>query len=448
MSKMQIVLLSGGSGKRLWPLSNDVRSKQFLKILTDEQGNKQSMVQRVYAQIKEAQPDAEITIATNASQVESIQGQLGENVSVVVEPERRDTFPAVTLACAFLASEKKVASNETVIVLPVDPYTELSFFSAMTRLERIINSEEADIALIGIKPLLPTSKYGYIVPASEISSGAYSVSRFVEKPDEKTAGTLINNGAYWNGGVFAFKLKYITDNIRDNMQITGFKELRSKYSELEKISFDYKIVEKAERVAVIPYYGKWTDIGTWRTLTDEMPVTALGAVVEDNTRNTFVINELSMPIVALGTKDLIIAASPDGILVSDLIESSQLKAAVDKLEQTRPMYEERRWGEYTVLAQNKNSLVKQLFLTKGKSISYQSHKYRDEVWVVTSGTGEYTMENESRILNAGDVVKIDRCLKHKVLALSDLYITEVQLGDKFDENDIERFPYNEVEETI
>lgn len=445
---MQIVLLSGGSGTRLWPLSNDVRSKQFLKLLTDEHGNKQSMVQRVFSQIKAAQPEAEITIATNASQVESIRGQLAENVDVVIEPERRDTYPAVTLACAYLASEKKITLDETVIVLPVDPFTELSFFSTLTRLDRLVRNEEADIALIGIKPLLPTSKYGYIVPATEITPGALTVSRFVEKPDESAAVTLMNDGAYWNGGVFAFKLKYMMGILGNDSKTTGFKALRDNYSTLEKTSFDYKVVEKAGRVAVVPYFGKWTDIGTWRTLTDEMPVTALGAVVESSTRNTFIVNELNLPIVALGTKDLIIAASPDGILVSDLIESSQLKPVVDKLAQTRPMYEERRWGEYTVLAQDESSLVKQLFLAKGKAISYQSHKYRDEVWVVTSGSGKLILEGKPQTLATGDVVKILRNQKHRVSALSDLYITEVQIGDSFDENDIERFPLDEAEETV
>ena len=444
---MQIVLLSGGSGKRLWPLSNDVRSKQFLKLLIDENGNKQSMVQRVMSQIKETQPTAEITIATNVAQVDSIRGQLGDDVSLVIEPERRDTFPAVSFACAYLSYERGIDLDETVIVLPVDPFTELSFFSAMSRLNNVISSGLSDIALIGIKPLLPTSKYGYIVANSEETEhGAYIVSQFVEKPDEKTAENLIANGAYWNGGVFAFRLGYMMDILNTNLQVSNFEDLRSRYSNLEKISFDYKVVEKAKCVSVVPYYGKWTDIGTWRTLTDEMTTTALGLVVEENTRNTFIINELNIPIVSLGTKDLIIAASPDGILISDLIKSSQLKPIVDKLENARPMYEERRWGEYTVLAQHEDSLVKRLFLEKGKSISYQSHKHRDEIWVVTTGTGNLVVDGKQYTLSAGDYVKIYRNQKHRILAVTDLCITEVQIGDRFDESDIERFSFDEVEE--
>ncbi|MCL2627879.1 MAG: sugar phosphate nucleotidyltransferase [Oscillospiraceae bacterium] len=329
---MQIVLLSGGSGKRLWPLSNDVRSKQFLKVLTDESGKKQSMVQRVYSQIKEVHPDTDITIATNEMQLDIIHKQLSDSVSVVVEPTRRNTFPAIALTCAYLAMEKNISMDETIIVLPADPYTELSFFNTLTGLEKLINEDAADVALIGINPLIPTSKYGYIVPKSEIKTGAYSVSRFVEKPDEKTAAALIHEGAYWNGGVFAFKLGYIMDIVKENVNFADFKQLYDKYDELEKTSFDYKVVENAGRVAVMPYYGKWTDIGTWRTLTDEMTDAVAGKVATEKTRNTFIINELDIPIVALGTKDIVIVASEDGILVSDLMESSHLKTVVDKLE--------------------------------------------------------------------------------------------------------------------
>lgn len=439
---MQIVLLSGGSGKRLWPLSNDVRSKQFIKIFVDEKGGRQSMVQRVFAQIKEAQPDANITIATNISQIDSIRNQLSDNVDVVVEPERRDTFPAIMLACAYLALEKGVVPDETVIVLPVDSFAELSFFGAMTMLDNIIRNNLSNIALVGIKPIIPTGKYGYIVPKEEIEENVYSVSQFVEKPTEKTAELLINKGAYWNGGVFAFKLEYAMKIVKETLSFDSFEGLRKQYSKLDKNSFDYKVVEKAERVAVLPYLGKWTDIGTWRTLTDEMTQSTIGTTTLEHTRNTFVVNELSIPIVALGTNDLIIAASPDGILVSDLVASSHLKPIVDKLDNSRPMYEERYWGEYTVLNQDSNCLVKKLSLFAGKSISYQTHRYRDEIWAVTCGDGELVVDGIAKRIAIGDVVKISRGQKHKITAVTDLQIIETQIGDVFVEEDIEK--YDEV----
>jgi len=443
-NKMQIVLLSGGSGKRLWPLSNDIRSKQFLKLLTDESKSgvhceRHSMVQRVYAQIKEAQIGADITIATNASQVDSIKSQLGENINIVLEPERRDTFPAIALACAFLSSEKKIKEDETVVVLPCDPYTQTGFFKTLKSLDKLIKTNSADIALIGIKPHSPASKYGYIVPSSKIDEEAFSVLRFAEKPEEEKAAELIKEGAYWNSGVFAFKLGSVLEIAKSNVKFSDYKELYAKYTEFEKISFDYKVVEKAKRIAVVPFSGKWTDIGTWQTLAQEMPDTTLGNVTQESSHNTMIINELNIPVITMGLKDIIVAASPDGILVADCAQSSNLKPLVDKIKNARPMYEERRWGEYTVLSQDEHSLVKHLFLSAGKSISYQLHKYRDEVWVITAGEGIFTLDGEEKKVKAGDVVRINRGQKHKIAAITGLQFKEVQLGDKFDENDIERF---------
>jgi mannose-1-phosphate guanylyltransferase len=434
---MQLILLSGGSGKRLWPLSNGVRSKQFLKLLTDDKGNRQSMVQRVFAQINTALPKTSLTIATNATQVDSIRNQLGADVNIVIEPEHRDTYPAIALACEYLASEKNIERDETVVVLPCDPYTEVEFFTTLTRLREAIASNLADISLIGVEPQLPTSKYGYIVPQARLGDELYSVSRFVEKPTEDKAAELIRLGAFWNGGVFAFKLGYVLDIVSKRIDYSDFFDLRNKYTQLEKISFDYKVVEKAERVAFVPYRGKWADIGTWRTVTSEMPASVFGNVTAVNTRNTFVINELNIPIVALGVKNVVIAASPDGILVSDIVESSQLKPVVGNLDDSRPMYEERYWGEYTVISRSEDNLVKLLSLEAGKSISYQSHKLRDEIWVVTLGKGILLLEGTTSVISVGDNVKILRNQKHKITAISHMRIIEVQLGDACDESDIE-----------
>lgn len=421
---MHLIVLSGGSGKRLWPLSNDVRSKQFLKLLRDKKGEPQSMVQRVLGQIRAAQPDADITIATNISQLDSVRAQL-ENVDIVIEPERRDTFPAIALACEYLAYEKSVKSDETIIVLPCDPFTEDNFFHTLSQLDKIIQSNGADIALIGIKPVFPTAKYGYILPKTETRD----VPAFAEKPDEITAAKLIQEGALWNAGVFAFKLGYILERIPRPLI----------YSELPKISFDYHIVEKSNSIAVVPYFGKWSDIGSWRTLTDELPNETSGAVVANETKNTYVINELNIPVVTLGTKNLVVVASYDGILVSDLVASSHLKPVVEKLDNTRPMYEERRWGDYAIVAREHDSLVKKLFLREGKSISYQKHLHRDEVWVVTTGKGELMLDGELLAISSGDTIKIKRGQKHSVKAITDLNITEVQLGEILSEEDIERY---------
>lgn len=206
---MKLVLLSGGSGKRLWPLSNDTRSKQFLKVLQSSQDQKQSMVQRVWSQLGAVGLSDSSIIATSKMQRDMIHSQVGMDVPLIIEPERRDTFPAIALASAYLASIEKAHSDEIIVVLPVDPYVEDGFFEKVKELEKVLIETSADLALIGVKPTYPSSKYGYIVPNSEANSNEYiTVNHFTEKPSEEKAQTLIDLNALWNCGVFAFKLSF------------------------------------------------------------------------------------------------------------------------------------------------------------------------------------------------------------------------------------------------
>lgn len=185
---MNIVLLSGGSGKRLWPLSNDVRSKQFIKIFKGKDDDRESMVQRVYHQIKKIDADATVTIATAKTQVSAIHNQLGNGVGISVEPCRRDTFPAIALATAYLHDVQGVGEEEAVVVCPVDPYVEDDYFEALKALGEQAEKGEANLVLMGIEPTYPSEKYGYIIPADK--EQVSSVKTFKEKPDEETAKNI------------------------------------------------------------------------------------------------------------------------------------------------------------------------------------------------------------------------------------------------------------------
>ena len=439
---MNIILLSGGSGKRLWPLSNETRSKQFLKLLKDDKGNLESMVQRVYRQINEASIDANIVVATGKMQLDSIRSQLGNSVDVVLEPERRDTFPAIVLSCAHLALNRNTAPNEAVIVLPIDPYAELEYFTTLVTMEKAIMKNAANIALMGIKPTYPSAKYGYIIPDTD---GTH-VKRFQEKPTEEYAEELIKNGAMWNGGVFAFKLGFMMDIINKYIRFDSYEEMERQYNTLPKISFDYEVVEKESSISMVEYKGMWKDIGTWNTLTEIMDHKKMGNVIlADNCKNTHVINELAIPITVLGMENIVIAASPDGILVSDKHESSFLKQYVDCINQ-RPMFEERRWGEYKVLdytayGDGTSSLTKSMFIIAGKSISYQSHVIRDEIWTIVDGTGDLLIDGHVRNVKRGDVAYITKGQKHAIKATTDLRMIEVQIGVELVETDIERYDW-------
>lgn len=445
---MQIILLSGGSGKRLWPLSNNTRSKQFIKLLTAPDGSKESMVQRVIRQLKESGFSDSITVATSASQRDVIINQLGDEISVVTEPERRDTFPAIALASSYLTHEMHCSADEIVVVMPCDPYTEAGYFETIKRMADAVMDNRAELVLMGIRPTYPSAKYGYVVPVSDNGeSGIYRVSRFTEKPDVMTAEKLISEGAFWNGGVFAFRLGYMTDIVSRYIQTDTFAGIRSRYGEFPKISFDYEVAERAQSVAVIPFSGGWKDLGTWNTLTDELRDRTIGNVILDKeSKNTHVINELELPIMCIGAQNLVIAASCDGILISEKSKSEDIKAYADRL-QRRPMYEERRWGEYKVIdtvefPDGYKTLTKQLKIKSGKGISYQVHRHRDEVWTFVDGEGMLVLDDEVAKIGRGDTVCIRKGVKHAVKAVTDLLFIEVQSGDLLVEEDIERFDWN------
>ena len=445
---MQIILLSGGSGKRLWQLFNNTRSKQFIKLLTAPDGSKESMVQRVVRQLREAGICDPITVATSRSQRDVIINQLGDGIPVVTEPERRDTFPAIALASSYLACERKCPADETVIVMPCDPYTEAGYFETIRRMADAVKNDAAELVLMGIRPTYPSAKYGYVVPMPDNDeSGIYRVSRFTEKPDVPTAGRLISEGAFWNGGVFAFRLGYMTDIVARYIKADTFAEIRSRYGEFPKISFDYEVAEKAQSVAVVPFAGEWKDLGTWNTLTDGLSEHTIGNVVmDDESGNTHVINELELPIMCIGARNLVIAASNDGILISDKGKSENIKTYADRL-QRRPMFEERRWGEYKVVdtaefPDGYKSLTKQLKIKSGKCISYQVHRHRDEVWTFIDGEGELVLDGVMSVVGRGDTVIINKGVKHAIKAISDLTFIEVQSGDLLVEEDIERFDWD------
>lgn len=440
---MNIILLSGGSGKRLWPLSNDVRSKQFLKIFRKADGTKESMAMRMYRMIKEVDQGSTITIATSENQIPQIKAQLGENVGISVEPTRRDTFPAIALAAAYL-KKQGVKDDEPVVVCPVDPYVETDYFECLKELSGVAGMDgAANLTLMGIEPTYSSEKYGYIIPTGKEHISA--VSEFKEKPTEEVAKRYIEAGALWNGGVFAFKLSYVLGIARDLFGTENYDELFQKYDTLQKISFDYAVVEKEKSINVIRFSGSWKDLGTWNTLTEAMDEEATGNAVSSDCHNTHVINELQIPVIALGIKDCIVAATPDGILVSDKEKSPELKSLV---ADNRPMYERRGWGEYRVLdykvhQDQNNSLVKELILIPGQHISYQRHQHRTEVWTFTEGTGELILDGEVKEVRRGDVAVIKAGVKHAIKAVDrELHIIEVQIGDELTEDDIDRLDWN------
>ncbi|QNG60206.1 cupin domain-containing protein [Bacillus sp. PAMC26568] len=451
---MKLVLLSGGSGKRLWPLSNDARSKQFLKLLENESDMLQSMVQRVWGQLGNVDLADSAVIATSKSQVDMIQNQLDGHIGLIIEPSRRDTFPAIALAASYVYTVKKVSLDEVVAVLPVDPYVHDGFFERVKDLEIVVQKNDAQLALIGVQPTYPSSKYGYIVPTNEVGTVEHrQVSCFTEKPTEAKAQELINNGALWNCGVFAFKLGYIIHILEKKGLPTDYEELLKQYDQLPKISFDYEVVEKTENIVVLPYDGYWKDLGTWNTLTEEMGSNQIGkGVISEDSVNTHLINELDIPVTVLGLSNVVVAASPDGILVADKDSSPRIKELVGDFD-NRPMYEERRWGWYRVLDHTKfeegnEVLTKRIRIRAGSNLSYQFHSLRNEVWTIVKGEGIFALNGQLNVVRPGDVLQIKKGEHHAVKAISDLEFIEVQSGIELIEEDIVRvyMKWEEIED--
>lgn len=430
---MNIVLLSGGSGKRLWPLSNDIRSKQFIKIFKKEDGTYESMVQRVYRQIKKADRNSSVTIATAKTQVSAIYNQLGEDVGISIEPCRRDTFPAIALATAYLTDVLHISEDEVVVVCPVDPYVDEKYFDALKELSAQAEKGEANLVLMGMEPTYPSEKYGYIIPKN--NEHISEVATFKEKPDLETAKSYISQGALWNGGVFAYKMAYVLNKAHEMIDFADYEDLYKKYETLEKISFDYAVVEKEKKIQVIRFSGQWKDLGTWNTLTEAMEESMIGdARMNDTCNNVHVINELNIPILCMGLKDAVVSASPEGILVSDKEQSSYIKPYVDAIDQ-RVMFAEKSWGSFRILDVEDESLTIIATLNPGHKMNYHSHERRDEVWTIISGTGMSLIDGVKKRVQAGDVLTMPAGCRHTLLADTELKVIEVQIGHEITVHD-------------
>lgn len=434
---MNIILLSGGSGKRLWPLSNDIRSKQFIKIFRRPDGSYESMVQRVYRQIRKADPSASVTIATSKSQVSALHNQLGDGVGISVEPCRRDTFPAIALATAYLADVMHNSSDEAVVVCPVDPYVEDDYFESLKVLAKQTEKGEANLVLMGIEPTYPSEKYGYIIPKT--ADPVTEVEMFKEKPSVDVAREYIAQGALWNGGVFAYRLGYVLEKAHKLIDFEDYDDLFSKYDTLDRISFDYAIVEREKKIQVMRFSGQWRDLGTWNTLTEAMEDSVVGKGVLDHTcSGVHIVNEMDVPVLGMGLHDVVISASPEGILVADKEQSSYIKPFVDRFEQ-QVMFADKSWGTYRVLDVSDGSLTIRITLGAGQRMNYHSHKNRDEVWVVTAGRGRTIVDGMEQKIEAGDVITMSAGCRHTVIAETELKLIEVQLGGDINVHDKQKF---------
>lgn len=431
-----MILLSGGSGKRLWPLSNSVRSKQFLQVLPTDSGSSESMVQRVYAQLQTIGGWDSITVVAGEAQKDQLHLQLGDDVNIVIEPERRDTFPAIVLACTYLYDKLKISAKENIAVIPVDPFVDTAYFRCVQECAEIIGDKMNALALLGVKPTTPSEKYGYIIPKNP-EQRISDVLQFKEKPTRTQAVQMIEQGALWNCGVFVLKLGYVLNILQTkyNTHEYVFDTIRCNFSQLNKTSFDYEVVEHAKEIQVVEYQGSWTDLGTWETLTEQMAENIMGDTrIDPLCKNTHVINEQNVPVIAMGLKDIVVVASQDGILVAEKGETYRLKDFLHDYDQ-RPMYEDKLWGNYRVLDQstyqnNCETIIKKVLLTVGQRINPIHHPFERKVLTCLHGTGIFTLNEKERSFSTGDTVEISSSDTYDLLASEDLEFIETRFRRK------------------
>lgn len=448
---MYYALLSGGSGRRLWPLSNEVRPKQYIKLVNRETNAMErcSMLQRVWDQLLEAGMAENTIITAGEEQRELILSQV-RGARIAAEPAGRDTFGAVLLSCAYLHSCAGASREDYVAVMPIDPYTEAAYFEAVKGLEAVMERSGAEIGLLGAAPSYPATKYGYMLPG-ERKDGYFWIDGFVEKPKEDRAEEILKKGALWNCGVFCLRIGDMLERAALYGVPEDYEGLCRSYESLPRISFDYEVLEKAKRLAAVEFKGFWKDLGTWDAMADQMNTDTIGRVVlDDACRNTQVINELAMPVAAVGTRDLVIVAARDGILVTDKNEAARVKELTAKLH-SRPMFEERRWGTLETLddteAAQLSTLTRKIHIYDGMTSSYHYHRERDEIWTILKGTGELILEGNRISLSPGKAVCIRKNQRHAVKALKDFEYIEIHVGTSVGSDDIHRitFEWDEIE---
>ncbi|MBW7474671.1 mannose-1-phosphate guanylyltransferase [Paenibacillus oenotherae] len=417
---MKIILLSGGAGKRLWPLSSHSRSKQFLQVLQDDSGRQLSMVQTTMEHLKHLGLEGDVIVASTSDQIQQLHMQLGAHIETVIEPERRDTYPAILLCAAYLHAVLHVDQDETVIILPVDHMTDSSFYNMLFQLDKLVQLEQAAIGLIGVRPTEPSSKFGYMVPSTgqahepgpgSGSSPLHLIERFVEKPDEQTAISLIAKGALWNCGVFALRLSYLIELIQDLELEADYEWLRSRYSLLPAISFDYAVIENERELMSLVYKGLWWDLGTWDALSQtlEHPLYGRG-IVAPNCRDTHIMNELPIPVLVSGIDNAVIVAGDEGILVTAKHTASELKPLIEQtLEEAQQPDRTAEYGwSRTVDRVDKRgqaaSITRRMHIRSGQQLCCKETK-GETIWIILAGQGLYRAGDEDLSIKEGSTVK-------------------------------------------
>lgn len=452
------IILAGGSGSRLWPLSRELYPKQLLNLNSDK-----SLLQTTFERLKYCMPPENIISITNTKHTSNVRMQLGalvENAVVLAEPVSKNTAPAIALATKYIM--QKSNSDPVILVVPSDHLIEDvdKFSSTVKKGEKL--AEQGYIVTFGIEPAYPETGYGYINTLEKIENG-YKVKEFVEKPDLETAKKYLAAGTYfWNSGIFMFKAstmmeeidKYTPDIAKISNSVDFNKTHDIPFVEFDKmpnISIDYAIMEKSGKIALAKLESDWNDLGSWQSIYDVSPKDEndnvfIGHVLDKGSKGSFVYSSSKL-VATIGLEDTVIVETEDAILACKKDKTQEVKHIYETLKKQnddthlvhKTVY--RPWGFYTVIAQGDGFQTKIIHVNPGQKLSVQSHNHRSEHWVVLNGMAKVVLEGKEHILSPGHSVDIPLKAIHSLQNpyKDDLEIIEVQKGDLLLEEDIIRY---------
>lgn len=432
---MHIALLCGGAGKRLWPLSNELRSKLFLELLPSPSGGYESMIGRVIRQLEDAGLLGSVLLVTDQSQTGITSRYTKGLAPVLGEPAKRGTFTAAVLASKFLEASGSAMPDDLLCIAPADMFAGEDFFSCFTRFPELLTTSGADLAMLGTRPTIATDQYGYIIPETLNPQGFASVRRFAEKPDIPTAKQLLEQGALWNSGVYVFRISYMQSQSALAGLPETYEELLQQYETLPVRSFDKQVAEHTQQAVVLPYEGLWGDIGSWETLTNQLDSSVIGqGTISGPSPGSHIVNELPTPIHIIGVPGIIAAASPDGILIADKQQANGIKEQLGE-QPRQPMHMETAWGlsrviERTHAQENSYAMILNTIILPGKHTGLRGQQSGMRAWTVLAGSGQTLINGNLTSVSAGDQFVVRSSGSYALYAENQLELLEVQIGSE------------------
>ena len=453
------LILAGGSGSRLWPLSRELYPKQLLNIQ-----NTESLLQSTFERLTDVISPSNIISMTGVKHFSNVKFQLSQitdNAIVLSEPTSKNTAPAIALAAKYITDTTK--DDPVILVVPSDHLIKNVKAFSDTVLEGEKIAEKGYIVTFGIQPSYPETGYGYVNVTKEPVEKGFIVNKFVEKPNTETAEKYIADGNYyWNSGIFMFKASTLLNEVKkcspdiysllDNFDFTKTTEIPYiEYDKMPSISIDYAVMEKSDKIALVKLESDWNDLGSWKSIYDVSPKDAngnvkIGHVLDEDSKNSLIYSSSKL-VATIGLEDTVIVETEDAILACKSDKTQDVKKIFDTLKKQndnthlvhKTVY--RPWGYYTVLAEGKGFLTKMIQVNPGQKLSVQSHNHRSEHWVVLEGMAKVLLEGKEHILSPGHSIDIDVKEIHSLQNPYEeiLKIIEVQKGDLLIEEDIVRY---------